>query len=45
MKYSKEEISKKANHCLGCKVKMCRKGCPLENDITRVYRLCERGKI
>ena len=35
MKYSKEEINEKANYCLGCKVKMCRKGCPLENDITQ----------
>ncbi len=35
MKYGKEEIKKKAEYCLGCKVKMCRKGCPLENDITQ----------
>lgn len=37
MEFSREEISKKANHCLGCKVKMCQKGCPLENDVTRIY--------
>lgn len=35
MKYNKEEITNKANHCLGCKVKMCQKGCPLGNDITQ----------
>lgn len=35
MEYSKEEINNKANHCLGCKVKMCSKGCPLGNDITQ----------
>ncbi len=34
MEFSKEEISKKASNCLGCKVKMCQKGCPLGNDIT-----------
>lgn len=38
MKYNKEEINKKAEHCLGCKVKMCQKGCPLENDITEVIK-------
>lgn len=45
MKFSKEEINDKANYCLGCKVKMCKKGCPLENDITRIYCLCERRKV
>ena len=34
MEYRKEEIKNKANYCLGCKVAMCKKGCPLENDIT-----------
>lgn len=45
MELNKEEINKKANHCLGCKVKMCMKGCPLENDITRVYFIYKRRKI
>lgn len=44
MKYSKEEISKKANHCLGCKVKMCRKGCPLGNDITQFISYIKEEK-
>lgn len=29
-----ENIKEKAEYCLGCKVKPCRKGCPLDNDIT-----------
>lgn len=29
-----EEIRKMADYCLGCKVKPCKKGCPLGNDIT-----------
>lgn len=44
MKYSKEEISNKANYCLGCKVKMCRKGCPLENDITQFIAYVKEEK-
>lgn len=28
-----EEIKKKAEYCLNCKVKPCQKGCPLGNDI------------
>ncbi len=44
MKYSKEEISKKANHCLGCKVKMCSKGCPLGNDITQFISYIKEEK-
>ncbi len=44
MKYSKEEISKKANHCLGCKVKMCSKGCPLGNDITQFIAYVKEEK-
>lgn len=45
MKFNEEEISKKADYCLGCKVKMCQKGCPLENDITRIYQLRKRRKL
>lgn len=44
MKYSKEEISNKANHCLGCKVKMCSKGCPLGNDITQFIAYVKEEK-
>lgn len=44
MKYSKEEISSKANHCLGCKVKMCQKGCPLGNDITQFIAYIKEEK-
>lgn len=29
-----EEAQKLASQCLSCKMKPCRKGCPLENDIT-----------
>lgn len=32
-------LAQKVNHCLGCKIKMCQKGCPLENDITEFIRL------
>lgn len=44
MKYRKEEISNKANHCLGCKVKMCQKGCPLGNDITQFIAYIKEEK-
>lgn len=44
MKYSKEEINKKANHCLVCKVKMCQKGCPLGNDITQFIAYVKEEK-
>lgn len=33
-----DKINEKANYCLGCKVKPCRKGCPLENDITEIIK-------
>lgn len=44
MEYSKEEIKNKANHCLGCKVKMCQKGCPLGNDITQFIAYVKEEK-
>lgn len=44
MEYSKEEINKKASHCLGCKVKMCQKGCPLGNDITQFIAYVKEEK-
>ncbi len=40
----KEEITKKAEYCLGCKVKMCQKGCPLGNDITEFIRFVKEEK-
>ncbi len=33
------KINEKIEYCLGCKVKPCRKGCPLDNDITEIIRL------
>ena len=44
MEFNKEEINKKANHCLGCKVKMCVKGCPLGNDITEFISYIKEEK-
>lgn len=44
MNIEKEEIMKKAEHCLGCKVKMCQKGCPLGNDITEFIRFVKEEK-
>lgn len=44
MNIEKEEIIKKAEHCLGCKVKMCQKGCPLGNDITEFIRFVKQEK-
>lgn len=44
MKFSKEEINKKAKHCLGCKVKMCKNGCPLGNDITEFISYIKEDK-
>ncbi|MCI8482156.1 MAG: NAD(P)-dependent oxidoreductase [Clostridia bacterium] len=44
MEYSKEEINKKAEYCLGCKVKMCTKGCPLGNDITQFIAYVKEKK-
>ena len=35
-------IKEKADYCLGCKVKMCKKGCPLENDITEFVDLVKK---
>jgi glutamate synthase (NADPH/NADH) small chain len=44
MKFSNEEINKKASYCLGCKVKMCQKGCPLGNDITQFIAYVKEEK-
>lgn len=34
----KEEVQKLAEQCLSCKVKPCKKGCPLSNDITEFIK-------
>ena len=44
MNLEKEEIIKKAEQCLGCKVKMCQKGCPLGNDITEFITFVKQEK-
>ena len=36
-------IEEKANYCLSCKVKPCRVGCPLDNDITEFIRLVKEN--
>lgn len=33
-----EEAKKIANNCLSCTAKPCKKGCPLENDITEFIK-------
>ncbi|MBO5349269.1 MAG: NAD(P)-dependent oxidoreductase [Clostridia bacterium] len=33
-----ENIKQKSEYCLSCKVKPCKKGCPLENDITEFIK-------
>lgn len=40
-----DRINEKAKYCLGCKVKMCQKGCPLGNDVTEFIRLTKEGKF
>lgn len=40
-----DKIRKKALYCLGCKVKMCQKGCPLGNDVTEFIRLVKEEKF
>ena len=37
-------IINKLDYCLGCKVKPCKKGCPLDNDITEFIRLMKLEK-
>ena len=44
MNIEKDEVMKKAEYCLGCKVKMCQKGCPLGNDITEFIRCVKEEK-
>lgn len=44
MNIENNEIKKKAEYCLGCKVKMCQKGCPLGNDITEFIKYVKEEK-
>lgn len=44
MNIENNEIRKKAEYCLGCKVKMCQKGCPLGNDITEFIKYVKEEK-
>lgn len=37
-------INEKARYCLGCKVKMCQKSCPLGNDITEFIKYVKDEK-
>lgn len=38
-------IENEANRCLGCKVPLCRKHCPINTPIPQVIRLFREGKI
>ena len=38
-----ENINEKVDYCLGCKVKPCKKGCPLENDITEFIKFAKEN--
>mgnify|MGYP002521682187 FL=1 len=44
MNFKKEEISKKSEYCLNCKIKPCQKGCPLNNDIPSIINLIKTGQ-
>ena len=37
-----KNINQNLEHCLNCKVKPCKKGCPLENDITEIIQLMKQ---
>ena len=37
-----EIIKQKSEYCLSCKVKPCKKGCPLDNDITEIIQLIKQ---
>ena len=38
-------VMEEANHCLGCKVPRCQKGCPIHTNIPEVIRLLKEGKL
>lgn len=44
MKLNEEEINKKSEYCLNCKIKPCQKGCPLNNDIPLIINLIKDEK-
>lgn len=37
-------INEKVSYCLGCKVKMCQKGCPLGNDVTEFIKCLKENR-
>ena len=39
------DIEAKTNYCLGCMAKPCKKGCPLDNDITEIIKLIKDNKF
>ena len=40
-----DEIKDKAEYCLGCKIKPCQEGCPLNNDTTGFIKYVKEGKL
>ena len=38
-----KDIKDKIDYCFCCKTKPCKKGCPLDNDITEIIRLMKLG--
>lgn len=44
MNLIEEEINKKSEYCLNCKIKPCQKGCPLNNDIPLIIDLIKDEK-
>ena len=38
-----KDIKDKIDYCFSCKTKPCKKGCPLDNDITEIIRLMKLG--
>ena len=44
MKNNMNNIDKKVNQCLNCKIRPCTKGCPLENNIPEFIQLIKQEK-
>ena len=44
MKYKLDEIKKQAQYCLNCKIKPCKSGCPLQNNIPDFINLVKEEK-
>lgn len=45
MNHNDEEINEKSNYCLNCKVKPCKNGCPLGNDIPSFIKNVKEGNF